>query len=631
MQFTSIRAKLTGAIVLTMLITVSVLGSVNYWNTKKVLLKDTEENLASLSQHNAEKLALWLDIRKSELAILANSPAVVDGSIDTAINYLKAENKRNNAYLFFFVIDPEGNANLTTGAKTNVSDRPYFQQAKSGKIVISNPVISKVDGKQVIVVAAPIIKDGKTTGVLAATVTLGDMIKLVGKIKVGETGYAYVVQNDGLVIFHPSENAPMKLNLLKDSDINDSLKLITGKMVKGDQGVARYSYKGVEKYAAYAPIPETTWSLAVSAPVTELTGKLNSLLWSTLIVLLLVLSVAVILSFIIATGFTRPLQAMNLLLNDISQGNLTRRMNIHSNDELGETSRSLNSFVEKMHSIISEVTLTSSRVSAAAVQVDATSKQMADRADHVNSQVGTVATAGEEMAATSNDIAQNCQLAANGSQEANEVAMSGAKVVEETIAVMNSIAVRVKSSAKTVENLGTRSDQIGVIVGTIEDIADQTNLLALNAAIEAARAGEQGRGFAVVADEVRALAERTTKATREISEMIKAIQQETKMAVVAMEEGVNEVTKGTEKAAGSGRALEQILEKINEVTSQINLVAVAAEEQTATTSEISNNMLQITEVIAGTSRGARESAVAAEELNGNAEELQRQVQQFRLS
>jgi methyl-accepting chemotaxis protein len=208
--------------------------------------------------------------------------------------------------------------------------------------------------------------------------------------------------------------------------------------------------------------------------------------------------------------------------------------------------------------------------------------------------------------------------------------MSGARVVEETIAVMNSIAERVKSSARTVESLGTRSDQIGAIVGTIEDIADQTNLLALNAAIEAARAGEQGRGFAVVADEVRALAERTTRATREISDMIKTIQKETNVAVVAMEEGVNEVAKGTEKAAGSGRALERILEKINAVTDQIHLVANAAEEQTATTLEISNNMIKITEVIASTSRGTQESAAAAEELNENAEELQRQVQQFKL-
>jgi methyl-accepting chemotaxis protein len=186
----------------------------------------------------------------------------------------------------------------------------------------------------------------------------------------------------------------------------------------------------------------------------------------------------------------------------------------------------------------------------------------------------------------------------------------------------------VQETAQTVASLGARSDQIGDIIGTIEDIADQTNLLALNAAIEAARAGEQGRGFAVVADEVRALAERTTRATREIGEMIKAIQSETRGAVAAMEQGVRQVETGTEEAAKSGLALRDILEQVNDVAMQVNQIATAAEEQTATTGEISSNMNQITEVVQLTSQGAQESATAASQLSGHAEELQRLVRQF---
>ena len=169
------------------------------------------------------------------------------------------------------------------------------------------------------------------------------------------------------------------------------------------------------------------------------------------------------------------------------------------------------------------------------------------------------------MSDTSGDIAQNCQMAAEGAQRASQSARNGAVVVERTIAVMNQIAVTVQESAKTVANLGERSDQIGTIIGTIEDIADQTNLLALNAAIEAARAGEQGRGFAVVADEVRVLSERTTRATREISEMIKTIQRETKSAVSAMEQGVHQVESGTSEAEKSGAALQDILQQVNDV------------------------------------------------------------------
>ena len=213
---------------------------------------------------------------------------------------------------------------------------------------------------------------------------------------------------------------------------------------------------------------------------------------------------------------------------------------------------------------------------------------------------------------------------------ASQTASDGAIIVERTVAVMGQIAVKVQESAKTVESLGARSEQIGAIIGTIEDIADQTNLLALNAAIEAARAGEQGRGFAVVADEVRALAERTTRATKEIGEMIKTIQRETRGAVVAMEEGVCQVEAGTEEAAKSGQALQEILSQINDVATQVNQIATAAEEQTATTSEISSNIHQITEVVQQTSQEAHESAIAAAKLNENAVELQRLVRQFKL-
>jgi methyl-accepting chemotaxis protein len=349
-------------------------------------------------------------------------------------------------------------------------------------------------------------------------------------------------------------------------------------------------------------------------------------------------AVALIASFlclmiVLRITITRKLNDFVAKVTDLArgEGDLTKQIIVTSNDEFGQLADEINSLVDKIRRIISQIAHTSEQVSASAVELQSNSAQMAADAEEVTAQAETVATAGEEMSATSGDIAQNCQMASEGSQQASAAAVSGTQVVNETIAVMNSIAARVMSSAKAVESLGSRSDQIGEIVGTIEDIADQTNLLALNAAIEAARAGEQGRGFAVVADEVRALAERTTRATREIGGMIKAIQQETRGAVIAMEEGVNEVAKGSEKASNSGSALEQILQQINDVNTQIHQVATAAEQQTATTSEISNNMMQITEVVARTSRGAKDSAIAANQLSALAEDLRRIVSQFKVA
>ncbi len=352
---------------------------------------------------------------------------------------------------------------------------------------------------------------------------------------------------------------------------------------------------------------------------------------SIAIVLFMTIS-ALAVGFILFASIRVPLKNMVYMLKDIAEGegDLTRRLDESRQDEIGEVCRWFNRFVGNVHGIISQVSTTTKQVTTSAELLHGTAEQIATAAEEVACQSTTVATASEEMSATSNDISHNCMLAAEVSNRASDNARGGAQVVQETLVGMQNIAERVRESAHTVESLGARSDQIGAIVGTIEDIADQTNLLALNAAIEAARAGEQGRGFAVVADEVRALAERTTRATKEIGAMIKGIQQETSGAVISMENGVTEVERGMESSRKSGEALQQILDAINDVTVQVHQIATAAEEQTAVTGEISSNINQITDVVQETANGAHETAKAASELNRLAADLEQLVGRFKL-
>ncbi|MDD2320835.1 MAG: methyl-accepting chemotaxis protein [Geobacteraceae bacterium] len=337
---------------------------------------------------------------------------------------------------------------------------------------------------------------------------------------------------------------------------------------------------------------------------------------------------AAFLGILIARRIARRMNLFSAALSQVAQKDLTTRITVTGDDELSIMGNNFNEMMGSMEEMIKSIQDAVLSLTAKSKELLFSAETMTADADEVAGQAGTVATAGEEMAATSTEIAKNCAMAAESSQIANSTAASGAIVIERTVEIMHRIAAKVKDSATTVEGLGSRSDQIGAIVGTIEDIADQTNLLALNAAIEAARAGEQGRGFAVVADEVRALAERTTRATRVISEMIKSIQQETRGAVITMEEGVREVETGTAEAGKSGEALAEILEQINTVNLQVSQIATAAEQQTATTSEISGNILQITTVTKESADLAKTSTEAADNLVQLAEKLQLDTRKF---
>jgi methyl-accepting chemotaxis protein len=374
------------------------------------------------------------------------------------------------------------------------------------------------------------------------------------------------------------------------------------------------------------------WILGSGIYIDDIHKEVSIIKWTLMTLNILFAIFMLVLCYVISRGITKTLGYVDKNLEEMASGggDLTRRLTVERDDETGSLARSFNGFLDNLKEIVTRINQNAVEVASSADHLNLTSATIANGTEKAASQSTSVAIACEEMAATSAEIAQNCIRTVEISNRATQTALNGSEVVSHAVQSIQRIADKVQQSAKTVESLGARSEQIGNIVGTIEDIADQTNLLALNAAIEAARAGEQGRGFAVVADEVRALAERTTKATREISEMIKTIQKETKSAVTAMEEGVQEVERGTEDAARSGNALEEILSQIGDVTSQINQIATAAEQQTATTHEISKSMHEITQVVSEASHSSQDTAGAANQLAKMAEELKRIVAQFRM-
>jgi methyl-accepting chemotaxis protein len=450
--------------------------------------------------------------------------------------------------------------------------------------------------------------------------------------------YAYsVMMKDGAIVFTTSSYTREELEKGELTTLfepyKDAPAGLRTALEKNQLTFEQYSDKWGSFRSVFVPsrLPNgVSYAIGIDVGLDEIGSILRRTLIACLLIGFAVFAAGTVVALLVAWYISSGVRRIALHLSQVADGDLGVLIEKRSDDELGMLSQDLNRMVENLRMLVGSVWKASDSVVAAAGQFHATSRNMSAGVEEVAGQAELVATAAEEMAATSRSIADNCSSTAQSVKDTQDIAQTAEGVVQQTVAMMNSIAVLVQDSAVTVKGLGESSAQIGAIIATIEEIADQTNLLALNAAIEAARAGEQGRGFAVVADEVRRLAERTGKATREISMVIKAIQAKIGDAVSSMEEGVTQVTKGTHDAARSGEALQDIVKHSREITSQVNQVAVAASEQTATTDEISCNINQITTVAQTTVGEVKNSVAAAEQLTNLAEDLHTQIQQFKL-
>jgi len=443
-----------------------------------------------------------------------------------------------------------------------------------------------------------------------------------------------------------SQNPMNPSNTPKDNFENEAIRAIMSgaeSYARRDEvnGVPTFRRATVDKATSTAclschtnnQVGDVLGMLSMSVPMTEAIALSNRSMWQTGGLMGAIVAIILVVMYLLLRNIVlQPMAKMSEISRDIAkgEGDLTKRVPAEGHDEIAQMGQYFNEFIEKLQHMIKKVAHVTDKVASASVELSATAEEISKGTDTLTSRASQTAAAVEEMNATVGQVAQNSGKAASLAQDTVKTAQEGGTVVSSTISGMQQLSEAVSNSATIISDLGKSSDQIGEIVRTIEDIADQTNLLALNAAIEAARAGEQGRGFAVVADEVRKLAERTTKATKEIGDMIRQIQQDTRGAVDSMQQGTQKVTAGVDLVNKTGEALSQIVRMVSESADMIRQIAVASEEQSVATQQIASDIENVAKVTKESSSGAHESAKASQDLSQLAVELQGIVGGFKL-
>jgi methyl-accepting chemotaxis protein len=547
------------------------------------------------------------------------------------------------SYYDVFLFDLNGNIVYTvfkeTDFATSVEDGPYRSTGladafRAARNLSSPDATAIIDfrpyepsyGAAAAFIAAPVFKDGAKIGVAAFQLPVDRINQIAGSpAGMGETGETYLLADDGRMRSQSrlTEDPTIFVQEVKTPAAERAAQRQTGT-------IEQVTYTGERTLAAFEPveIDGLHWALIGEVKTAELFAPAEALSRSITVTALIVAGVGATLAVLFARSISRIIARIVGHTETLAKGDLSGTLPENRGDELGALSRAMNAMTRNMNTMISDVARTSHEVAGASTEIAASSEEMAAGLRNQERQAGEISASVQQLSMSVSEVADRSQLASESAASAGTVAADGGRIVRQTIEQIRGISEQVRVSVQAVGNLGSKSEAIGEIIGVINDIADQTNLLALNAAIEAARAGEHGRGFAVVADEVRKLAERTTTATEEVARSIREIQNETRVAVERIEESASRVDEGVSMASSAGDSLERIVATSTELQQLVRAIAEAAASQSEESERIANSTASIVAVTREASEGAGQAATAAAMLSRQSEELQQLSARF---
>ena len=508
--------------------------------------------------------------------------------------------------------------------------RPWYKDANAaGRQIITTAYKDAITNALLVTIAEPVRRNGKLVGVVGADVLIDQLIDDVINLDAGENAYAMLIDTqDGTFLAHPNKD----LSLKPVTTLSKKLTMSAIENAANSGAMEIIERKGQEKFYFFKKVPGTQWIFAIEmdrqTEEAAHTALLENLLLTATIITIIVIAVV---SWLVSFLF-RDLGRVSHALEEIAsgEGDLTQRLEPRSDDEVGQLATNFNTFVGNMHAMVSKLSHVSASLSEQAKQTAEHAEERSARIRLQQDEINMVATAINEMAAATQEIAGNADNTAQNSTEAVTACVHGGKQVVQTQSSIQNLAQEVQVATDVIQELETHGNSISTILSTIQDIAEQTNLLALNAAIEAARAGEQGRGFAVVADEVRVLSQRTHASTQEIQQMIETLQSTTGKAVSIMGDSRQLADTSVTDADSAAVSLTQIQSAVEQISDMATQIASAAEEQASVTSEITRNTVGIRDVSNELADEAHDAAAQAAQLSELSHELEQEIGRFKL-
>ncbi|MDL5593169.1 methyl-accepting chemotaxis protein [Bacillus subtilis] len=600
----------------------------NDWLQRNAIRDDLNNYLNEMGEVTADNIQTWLSGRILLIENAAQNIAI--NPEPSAVASLLEQKALTSTFMASYLGDATGHFTIRPDAKMpdgfDPRVRPWYKGAESSSTsTLTEPYIDAATGQTIISIATAAKKAGQSVGVVGGDLSLQTLIDTLSARDFSGMGYAFLVSADGKILVHPDKALVMKS--LKEAYPQDTPRI--------SSDFSEITVDGKTRIVTFAPIkglPSVNWYIGLSVDKDKAFSMLSQFRTSAVIATVIAVAIIIALLGMLIRILIQPLHVMTRAMEDIAdgEGDLTKRLTIQNQDEFGVLGTAFNRFVERIHGSIREVSSSTGQVNEVALRVVAASNSSMYNSDQQASRTNSVAAAINQLGAAAQEIARNAAQASTQASDARGLAEDGQQVVDRSIKAMNQLSSMLSASSSNIESLNSKTVNIGQILEVITSISQQTNLLALNAAIEAARAGEAGRGFAVVADEVRNLAHRTQESAQQVQTMIEELQVGARESVSTMSDSQRHSQDSVEIANLAGERLNSVTQRIGEIDGMNQSVATATEEQTAVVESINVDITEINTLNQEGVENLQATLRACSDLEQQASRLKQLVGSFRI-